>query len=54
MLPLQQKATVAKKKNRMGIFDFFVIAVLVLLTFAIAYPIYYTSGIPTDGVPGGF
>ena len=42
MLPLQQKATVAKKKNRMGIFDFFVIAVLVLLTFAIAYPIYYT------------
>lgn len=26
----------------MGIFDFFVIAVLVLLTFAIAYPIYYT------------
>ena len=42
MLPSQQKATVAKKKNRMGIFDFFVIAVLVLLTFAIAYPIYYT------------
>ena len=42
MLPLQQKATVAKKKNRMGIFDFFVIAVLVLLTFAIAYPIYFT------------
>ena len=42
MLPLQQKATVTKKKNRMGIFDFFVIAVLVLLTFAIAYPIYYT------------
>ena len=42
MLPLQQKATVAKKKNRMGIFDFFVIAVLVLLTFAIAYLIYYT------------
>ena len=42
MFPLQQKATVAKKKNRMGIFDFFVIAVLVLLTFAIAYPIYYT------------